>query len=283
MLKEFPWLGKVLGSLLAILVIYLLALLTRRVVRKAVSDPAARYPVNKRIFYISLIVALVIIAMIWAESLTSLTTMLGLLSAGLALALKDPISSVVGWLFISGSKIFQLGDRIEIDAIKGDVVDISMLTTTVVEIGNWVIGEQSTGRIVKFPNYWIFTKSIFNYTQAFPFIWTEIPFVVTFESDWKRASEIVQESMNEVAGDLPQKMKVSLERAKEHLLIHYRKYTPIVYIRVVDSGVQLVGRFLVQVRSRRGKEAELTQKVLDRFEKEKNISLAYTTYRIVKN
>ncbi len=282
MLVAYPWLGKVLESILAVLIIYSLAVLLRRIIRRTVSDPSARYLVNKRIFYISLIVVVVIIAMIWAESLGSLTTMIGLLSAGLALALKDPISSLVGWFYISGSKIYQLGDRIEVDGMKGDVVDISMANTTLVEIGNWVLGEQSTGRLVKFPNFWVFTKGVYNYTRAFPFIWTELAFIVTFESDWKKAADIFQNTMNEVIGDLPEKMKLSLVRAQEQLLIHYKKYTPIVYIRVVDSGVQVVGRFLVKVRNRRGKESELTKKVLEKFDVEKDISLAYTTYRIVK-
>lgn len=279
---QFPWMGKILGSLLAILVTYLIVVLVRRLIRKVVHEPAARYPLNKRISYISFVIAIVVIAMIWAESLGSLTTMLGLLSAGLALALKDSISSLVGWFYISGSKIYQLGDRIQIGELKGDVVDISMMTTTVVEIGNWVIGEQSTGRIVRIPNNWVFVREVFNYTEAFPFIWTEVAFLITFESDWKKAAEIMQEAMTEVVGDLPKQVETSMEKAKEYLLIHYRKYTPIVYIRVIDSGVQLIGRFLTQVRKRRGLESELTKKILDEFDSEKNISLAYTTYRIVK-
>ena len=282
MIYEYPWISKILESILAILVIYLLAIFLRRIIRKTVTDPAAKYLVNKKIFYISLVVVVVIIAMIWAESLGSLTTMIGLLSAGLALALKDPISSLVGWFYISGSKIYQLGDRIEINGMKGDVVDISMANTTLVEIGNWVYGEQSTGRLVKFPNYWVFTKGVYNYTTAFPYVWAELAFVVTFESDWKKAVEIFQDVMNEVIGDLPDRMKSSLAHAQEKLLIHYKKYTPIVYLQLVDSGVRIVGRFPVMVRNRRGKESELTQKVLEKFEEEKNISLAYTTYRIVK-
>ncbi len=282
MSNQFPWLNKLLGSVLAILVMYFVVLLVRRIVKKTIADPTARYRTNKRVFYTSVFVTVIIIAMIWAESIGSITTMLGLLSAGLALALKDPISSLVGWMFITGAKLYQLGDRIEMNEIKGDVIDISIMTTTIVEIGNWVMGEQSTGRIVRFPNNWIFSQGIFNYTQAFPFVWTEVAFVVTFESNWRKASEILTQAMNEVVGDLPQKMEASMEKAKDYFLIHYRKYTPIVYINIVDSGVKLVGRFLVQVRSRRGKESELTKVVLEKFDAEEDISLAYTTFRVVK-
>ena len=282
MLEEFPWLNKVLGSILAFLIIYLIVLLVRRLVRRVISDPAARYRINKKLFYFSFLLTIVVIVMIWAESLGSLTTMLGLFSAGLALALKDPISSIVGWFYISGSKVYQLGDRIETGSIKGDVVDISLLNTTLVEIGNWVYGEQSTGRIIKIPNYWVFTQSIFNYTHSFPYIWTEIAVVITFESNWKKASDIMHSAVEETIGDLPEQVERSIERAREKLLIHYRKYTPIVYVHIADSGVQLVARFLTNVRQRRGMECEVSKKILDRFNAEKDIALAYTTYRVVK-
>ncbi len=279
---QLPWLGKLLGSLLAVLVVYILSVLARRMTKRFISEPSARYATNKRIFYISLVSAIVVVALIWAESLGSLTTMLGLLSAGLALALKDPISSLVGWFYITGSRLYHLGDRIEVGGIKGDIVDISMLTTTLVEVGNWVDGEQSTGRLVKIPNYWVFTHGVFNYTQAFPYVWTELSFVVTFESNWQKAAQILERAMTEVVGDLPQRVEHSLKQAQDQLFIHYRNFTPIVYVSVVGSGVKLTGRFLVETRQRRGREAEVTQKVLKRFDEEDDIALAYTTYRIVQ-
>jgi len=280
--SEYPWIGKIFSSLLAIVFFYFLGLLARRASARFVSDHTQRYKTNKRISLILIISAIIFIAMIWAESIGSLTTMLGLLSAGIALALKDPISSLVGWFFITGSKTFTVGDRIEVGQTKGDVIDISMLTTSLIEIGNWVNGEQSTGRIVKIPNNWIFTHGVFNYSEAFPYIWTEVCFTITFESDWRRASKIMTEVLKESIGDLPREVERSVRKAQEKFLIHYRNFDPIIYVNVIDSGVQLVGRFLTEVRRRRTRESKIFESVLEHFNTEQDITLAYNTYRITK-
>ncbi|MCD6595511.1 mechanosensitive ion channel family protein [bacterium] len=282
MFPEFPWFSKILGSLLTIILFYLFALLSRRLSRKFISDNIQRYRANKRISFIMFVSAIIFIALIWAESIGSITTMLGLLSAGIALALKDPISSIVGWFDITGAKLYSVGDRIEIWHTKGDVIDISLMTTSLIEIGNWVDGEQSTGRIVRFPNNWVFTHDLYNYTQAFPYIWTEVNFTITFESDWRKASEIFTDVLKEIVGDLPREVERAVRQAQEKFLIHYRNFDPIVYFKIEDSGIKLVGRFLIDVRRRRTAESNVFTNILKRIDTEKKIILAYTTYRIIK-
>ena len=166
--------GKIVVSLAVVVVFYLLEVVARRLIKKTIHDSVQRYKAIKRTSLLVGLSALLVVGTIWAEALGSITTMLGLLSAGIALALKDPLSSLVGWFYINGSRLYTIGDRIEIGDVVGDVIDISMLTTSLIEIGNWVDGEQSTGRLVKIPNNWVFTKGTYNYTQAFPYIWTEI-------------------------------------------------------------------------------------------------------------
>ena len=282
MFSEFPWLGKVLSSILVIILFYLFAIISRRLARKFIKEDIQRYKANKRISLIMIISALIFIAIIWAASFSSITTMLGLLSAGIALALKDPISSVVGWFDITGAKLYSVGDRIEINNVKGDVIDISMMTTSLIEIGNWVDGEQSTGRIVRFPNNWVFNHDLYNYTQAFPYIWTEVSITITFESDWIKASEIFTDVLKEIVGDLPREVERAVRDAQENFLIHYRNFDPIVYVKIEDSGIELIGRFLIDVRRRRTAESKVFSKLLEEIDKEKNINLAYTTYRVVK-
>ena len=120
-----------------------------------------------------------------------------MIGAGIALALQDVILSVAGWFLIIVRRPFQVGDRIELGGVKGDVIDIRLLQTSLLEIGNWVDADQSTGRIVHCPHSLVFKEPLFNYTKGFEFIWNEIKIPLTFESNWKKGKEIILNSVAE--------------------------------------------------------------------------------------
>ena len=119
--------------------------------------------------------------------------LIGIFLAGVAISMRDIFSNCVGWIVIISSKGFKNGDRIKIGSITGDVIDIGILRTTVAEIGDWVAADQSTGRLISMPNSLVLGKEILNYTQGYDFIWDELRVLVTFESNWQRAEEIVNE------------------------------------------------------------------------------------------
>ena len=222
-----------------------------------------------------------LIGSVWAEFIGNLSTIIGLFGAGVAIALKDIFTGILGWLYLVIAKPLSLGDRIELDGIKGDVVDISMLQVSVLEIGNWTGGEQSTGRVVFLPTSMILTKKTINYTKTFPFIWDEISFLITFESNWRRAAKILEDILNEHQEKITAEAKKAFHKAEQMLGAKYSVLTPTVYFKVTDSGVQLWGRFLVEARKRRSVESELSDRILEAFGREKDINFAYTTYRIV--
>ena len=101
------------------------------------------------------------------------------------------MTNLAGWVFIAIRKPFAVGDRIEIGDHTGDVIDMRLFQFTLVETGNWVDADQSTGRIIHIPNGWVFRQSTANYTAGFNFIWNEIPVTVTFESNWEKARDIL--------------------------------------------------------------------------------------------
>ncbi len=146
---------------------YAVYLVAKWAIDKFYADANERYIIKKRSSLYLFVLIIMAALSLWAESFRSLFTMVGLLSAGLTLALKDPLSSIVAWFVITGGKIYNIGDRIELAGTKGDVIDISLLTTTLIEVENWVGGEQSTGRLTRVPNNWVFGHSVFNYTKAF--------------------------------------------------------------------------------------------------------------------
>jgi len=275
--------NNVLLSILAVIIVYGLRRVALRLVDRKVADPKLVYQWSKSSSYVALILSLVLVGTIWLEGLRSLGTFLGLLSAGVAIALKDVVASLAGWVFILWRRPFQLGDRIQIGTRAGDVVDLRPFQFTLLEIGNWVDADQSTGRIVHVPNFLIFSEPLFNFTAQFDFIWNEIPVLVTFESDWKAAKEILQRILDERVGETVKEAERAMRTASKKFFIHFSKLTPKVYTSVGDSGVMLTLRFICRARRRRGATEEVWEAVLDAFGPASDIDLAYPTTRMYHN
>lgn len=272
--------GKILLSLMTVVLIYLLRALILRLVERRADDPRVLYQWSKTSSYMAGIISFLVMGLIWVEGVRSMGTFLGLLTAGVAIALKDIVASFAGWVFILWRRPFQLGDRIQIGERAGDVVDIRIFQFTILEIGNWVDAEQSTGRVIHIPNAAVFMEPLCNYTSQFEFIWNEIPVLLTFESDWKRAKKILREIVDEQTGDVVSEARMAMKTASRKFLLHFPNLTPIVYTAVKDSGVLLTLRFICNPRHRRGLDEAVWEAVLDAFAQEPNIEFAYPTYRM---
>ena len=209
----------------------------------------------------------------------SIGTFLGLTSAGLAIALHDTIANLAGFIFIETRKPFRVGDRVEINGHQGDVIDIRLFQFSIVEVGNWVDADQSTGRIIHVPNNMVLKHPTANSHVGFEYIWNEVPILITFESDWKKAKQIMIDILQEKTESLSQGAQNQIRRAARKYLIVAGKLTPTVYTSVKDSGIMLTMRYLVNPRMRRGTEQKIWEEILDAFEKEDRIELAYPTVR----
>jgi len=275
--------NNVLLSILALIVIYSLRKVALRVVDRKVEDPKLVYQWSKSSSYVALLLSLIVVGTIWLEGLRSLGTFLGLLSAGVAIALKDVVASLAGWGFILWRRPFQLGDRIQLGSRAGDVVDLRPFQFTLLEIGSWVAADQSTGRIIHVPNFLIFTEPLYNYTAQFEFIWNELPVLLTFESDWRKAKGVLQRILDERVGDTVKDAERAMKTASKKFFIYFSKLTPKVYTSVEDSGVLLTLRFICRARQRRGAAEEIWEAVLDAFGEAPDIDFAYPTTRMYHN
>lgn len=276
-------LTSIIQSVAIILFLILIHFIIIRIVRRRTEDEAIRYKWRKNLAYVLSFFGVIVIGRIWIEGVGSLATFLGLLSAGLAIALRDPVSDMAGWLFLIWRKPFDVGDRIQIGNDKGDVIDIRFFKFSILEIGNWVHADQSTGRVVHIPNHRVFNQSIMNYTSDFDFLWNEIQVIITFESNWRKAQIILDEIANSHMEDYVNDAEEQIRRATKSYLIRYKNLTPIVYTEVVDIGVRLTIRHLTHVRKRRGLNQLMWVDILQRFEKEDDIDFAYNTLRIYQN
>lgn len=273
---------KIIGSLVTIIALWLIRFIAIRLVNRNVEDRSAQYRWRKNLTYFSVFLGLLIIGRIWFEALGSVATFFGLLSAGLAIALREPVSDLAGWLFIIWRHPFKVGDRIQIGEVKGDVIDTRVFKFSVIEIGNWVRADQSTGRVIHVPNHKIFSESLANYTSDFQFIWNEIPVLITFESNWKKAKRILQEIADKHLEEFVKEAEQQVKKATKSYLIYYRYLTPIVYTDVKESGINLTVRHLTDPRRRRSLSQLIWEDTLEAFNRENDIEFAYPTVRIYK-
>ena len=268
----------------AILIVLLgIRFLFNSLIVKKIKNIKTKYLWRKAGDYLLFFVGFLLIGRTWFVAVQSLATFVGIITAGLTIAMRELLIDLAGWLFILTRRPFNLGDRIEIGDLKGDVIDIRAFKFTLLEVENWVDGEQSTGRIVHVPNRDIFSKEIYNYTIGFRFIWNEVSIVITYESNYEKAKKIVEGIVGKHSANLPEKAEQKVIEAAQKFLVYYSSLTPIVYTKVIDYGVKLTMRYICSPKMRRITEHRIYEDVIKAFSKEDDIDFAYPTYRIFKN
>lgn len=253
------------------------------VIRRRAKDPNTVYRALVVIRYTLAVMVVVLLAFIWISGFKNLATYASIVSAGLVIALQDTIANIAGFAFIIWRKPFVLGDRIEIDGITGDIIDVRVFQFTVVEVRNWVDADQSTGRIVHIPNSKVITEPVANYTTGFQYIWNEVPVLVTFESDWRGAKKILADIAADICEKFTPEAAKQIKQAAQRYLIIAGKLDPIVYTSVKDSGIMLTLRYLTHARQRRGTEEAVWEAILDAFATRDDIDFAYPTIRYYEN
>src|SRR6266550_1321447 len=197
---------------------------------RRVTDPWTRYRWRKAVTYTTLAVGVILVGRTWFAGMQALATFFGLLSAGLAIALKDPVANLAAWAYIVWRHPFEVGERIQIGAHAGDVIDLRLFQFTLNEIGNWVDADQSTGRIIHIPNGKVLTDVIANYSEGFEYIWNEIPVLVTFESDWEKAKKLLLEIVTHDSADIVKAAEESVRQTTRKFMIFYTNLTPLLWV-----------------------------------------------------
>ena len=223
----------------------------------------------------------VIVLVIWLGLGSNFTVAMGILGAGVAFASQEVIGSFAGYLNIVTGSLYRIGDRVRIGDVLGDVMDISILRTTVMEIGEWVKADQYTGRIVTIANRAVFADPVFNYTQHWRYLWDEIMIPVTYASDWRRAGEIMLEHGRQYSTHLQEHAQAELHDMVRRYLVHDTPVEPALYVVMTDNWIELTLRYIVEARERRTVKGQLHQELLGHFESEPKITVASATFEIV--
>ena len=254
-----------------------------RIVYRTTDDVKTRYQWHKITSYISFTLISIIIANIWLEGIESIATYLGLVSAGIAIALKEPLTNFTGWLYIIWRSPFDVGDRIQLGKETGDVIDTNLFNFTLMEIGNWVDADDHTGRLIHVPNGIIFTETLANYGKGFKYIWNEMPVLITFESDWKKAKKLLIDIVHKNSIIQTKSAEKKFDEATKKFMFKKPDLEPTVITKVEASGVELTLRYLCRPTQRRETEHKIWEDILFSFENYDNIDFAYPTERRFNN
>jgi hypothetical protein len=223
----------------------------------------------------------VIILVIWLEVGSHLTIAVGVLGAGIAFASQEVIGSFAGYLNIVTGSLYRIGDRVQLGNVVGDVMDISILRTTVMEIGEWVKADQYTGRIVAIANRVVFADPVYNYTQHWHYLWDEIMIPVTYTSNWRRAGEIMLEHGHSYSSHLQAQARAEFREMVKRYLVHDTPIEPALYVVMTDNWIEMTLRYVVEARERRTIKGQLHQELLQHFESEPEITVASATFEVV--
>jgi small-conductance mechanosensitive channel len=273
---------KLLIAAIVVVVILLASRYAQRTIGRRVADGKTRYRTRKSIALMGYLLTVLAIAIVFSERLGGLGVAFGVAGAGIAFALQEVIVSVAGWVAISFGRFYSPGDRVQLGGIQGDVIDVGILRTTLMETGQWVAGDLYNGRIVRVANSFIFKEPVFNYSADFPFLWDEIRLPVRYGSDWKMARQMLQGVANEICGDFARQSRESWHEAVRKYALEEARVEPMVTLVANDNWLEFTVRYIVDYRTRRSVKDRLFTRILEEVDKSENrIRLASATFELV--
>jgi small-conductance mechanosensitive channel len=247
-----------------------------------VKNSSRRYASRKVVTFMGCFLIFILAIVVFKDALGNLALIVGAATAGIAFALKDVIVSVAGWLAVTFGDIYKVGDRIQVGAIKGDVIDIGFIRTTLMELGEWVKGDLYTGRIVRVANSFIFAEPMFNYSADFPYLWDEITIPIKYGSDYKRADELLKMVVTEITANYVRDAQADWTNIERKYLVGQAQLEPMVLLAMNDNWIEFTVRYTVQFKIRRQTRDKLFRRIMQEFDKtEGSVAIASSTFQLV--
>lgn len=278
-----PTIGKMVAVVIGILIVVTVIKFVNRSLSRFVRDSEIRYRTRKFITFLGYAAVIFVVATVYSNRLGGLTVAFGVAGAGIAFALQEVIASFAGWFAISFSGFYKTGDRVQLGGIKGDVIDIGVLRTTLMEIGEWVKGDLYSGRVVRIANSFVFKEPVFNYSGDFPFLWDEIILPIKYGSDRKLAREILERVTGEVVGEYAQQASKAWEKMTSNYLVEDARVEPSVTLVANDNWLEYTVRYVVDFKRRRITKDRLFNRILEELDQtEGRVNTASMTVHLVE-
>ena len=241
---------KLVCAVFGILLVHAAFRLLERTLPHHFRERDARYRVRKFIVYAGYAVVILFVTVLFEDRLGRVSLALGVAGAGVVVALQDVIASLAGWFAIGSSSLYTVGHRIQIGETKGDVIDISIMRTTVMETGSWVSGDLYSGRVVRIPNSYVLKGLVFNYSQGFRFVWDEIKVPLTTNSDQHLAREVLLGIAKETVADYLAEAERSWREVSDNFRLENPSLEPTVTLVVNSGSLEFTLSYVVDYTSR---------------------------------
>ena len=283
LLKD-PFVLKVLKSALWIAIIVFITMVIRKLIKHRIADITNRYKYQKVIELLGILLTILIILMSFSlDSFKEYTVIIGLFTAGIAFTLQELILSIAGSFYIFALRVYKPGDRIEINNIRGDVIDINSMYTTIMEIGEWVSSDNYSGRIVKISNAFVFKGPIKNYSMDFPFVWDELNIPITYGSDVELAKKIILQVAIDHLSDYIENSKETWKEMVKRYYIEDATLDSTIAIKLTDNWIELNLRYITDYKRRRVTKHELFENIEKSILDTKGkVSIASSTLQLLK-
>jgi len=269
--------------LIWIALIFLAINFLRRFVQKSFPNSDAKYKSQKGIEVVGYILVILLSITYFTGNIQDFGLAIGLFTAGITITLQELILSVAGSFYILIVRVYAPGDRIQINDIKGDVIDIDSVYTTLMEIGEWVSSDNYTGRIVKLSNAFVFRGPVYNYSQDFPFIWDEFNIPIRYGSDVELAKSIIIKVAQEALSEYVKQSKNRWTKVVNRYYIENADINPTLAISLTDNWIQFNLRYIVDYKKRRTTHHILNEKLNEAIANTNGkVVLASATFEIVK-
>lgn len=263
-----PLITKLIAAAAVMVAASLVIRLSQAWLGRSLRDSDTRYYARKLVAFSGYVLALVAITVIFKDRLGGLTVAIG----------------VAGWIAISFGGFYRPGDRVQVGGIKGDVIDIGILRTTLMELGEWVDSDLYNGRIVRIANSFVFKQPVFNYSGDFPFLWDELRLPVQYGSDHQLVRSILESIGAEIAaGPFTAQVRTAWGQMVRKYLLENAGVEPQVTLVLTDNWMEFTLRYVVDVKARRSTKNLLYQRILDAFERAGDrVRIASATIQLVQ-
>jgi len=282
-MNEHPVSSNIIKYIIWAVFILLTIAFLRRFLRKKLPDTGIRYKSQKAVEFFGYILLVIVTISFFTGSIKDFALAIGLLTAGITITLQELILSVAGSFYIFFIGVYKPGDRIEINNIKGDVIDIDSIYTTMMEIGEWVSSDNYSGRIVKLSNAFVFKGPVYNYSKDFPFVWDEFNIPIRYGSDLELAKSIVVKTASETLSEYVSKSISEWNQVVNKYYIENAQVEPTLAITMTDNWIQFNLRYIVDYKKRRFTKHLLNELIGKEIQKTNGaVQLASATVEIVR-
>jgi small-conductance mechanosensitive channel len=258
-----PTIGKIITAAFIILLIISISKILQKNISKFVKDNSSKYRVRKFINFFGFILIILFVSVVYSDKLGGLTVAFGVAGAGIAFALQEVIVSIAGWMAIIFGRYFKVGDRILLGGVKGDVIDISVLRTTMMECGEWINGDLYNGRVVRIANSFLFKDPVYNYSGDFPFLWDEVLIPIKHGSDVEVVKSILLKIAEEIVGNYSEKASVSWSELVNKYMVENAQVMPLITITFDENWINFTLRYVVDYKFRRGTKDKIFSGILE--------------------